>query len=131
MVNEAVGAPGSALPVPVAPMAPEPPVPVVSTPVNVITVIEAATLFASAAVTDALLKVVDENARQISAVPSCVFVRLTKVQVRLAPVTPVTVMLAAGASVETKANNNSLALVVENVGDTIVVALELRSVDTV
>jgi len=92
---------------------------------------EAATLLARVAVTDTLLNVVDENARQISAVPSWVLVRLTRVQVRLAPVTPVTVMLAAVASVETKANNNSFVFVVEKIGDTIVVALELRSVETV
>lgn len=119
------------MPAPVLPMAPEPPVPEGSAPVSVTTVMEAATLFASVAVTDTLLKVVDENARQISAVPSCVFVRFTIAQVRPAPVTPVTVMFAAVASLATKANSNSLGFVVEKVGDTIVVALALRSVETV
>jgi hypothetical protein len=99
--------------------------------VNVTIVIEAATLFASVAVTDTPLRVVGEKARQISAVPNCELVRITRAHVRPAPLTPVTVMFAVVASVATKAKSNSLGLVVEKVGDAIVVALELRSVETV
>ena len=54
----------------VAPIAPEPFVPDVSTPLNVTTVIDAATLCDSVAVTVTFERVVVENARQISAVPS-------------------------------------------------------------
>ena len=51
VVSAAVGAPGLALPDPVAPMAPEPPVPDESTPVKVTTVIEAVVDGDSVAVT--------------------------------------------------------------------------------
>ena len=51
------------------PMAPEPLVPVVSTPVNDMTVIEAATFWESVAVTVTLVSFEVANARQISAVP--------------------------------------------------------------
>ena len=116
MVRDAVGAPEAALLPPVAPIAPEPPVPDVSTPVNVTTVIEAATLCDRVAVTVALLKTAGAKARQISAVPSWVLVRFTSVQVRLPPVTPVTVTPLVVASLETNASSNSFVLAVVNAG---------------
>lgn len=129
--SDALGAPGFALLEDVAPIAPAPPVPDGSAPLKVTTTMEAPTLCESAAVTATLVNVVGAKALQISAVPSCTFVRFTKDQVRPAPVTPVTVILAEAASVATKANSNSLGFVVEKVGDAIVVDFELRSVDTV
>jgi len=123
-----------ALPLPVAPMAPDPPVPVVSTPANVTTVIEAATLCERVALTDAPLRVVVLNARQISAVPNWVLVRRTSVQVRVPPValaTALTVTPAVLASVAMNASSNSFAFVVVNVGEVMVVDDVLRSVETV
>jgi len=130
VVNEAVGAPEAALVPFVAPIAPEPPVPVVSTPLIVTTVMDAATLWERVAVTEALVRTAGAKARQISAVPSCVLVRLTSDQVRLPPVTPVTVMPAVMASAEMNASSNSFAAAVVKVGDAMVVADELRSVET-
>ena len=77
----AVGAPGFALALAVLPIAPEPFVPVGSTPVKLITVIDAKTFCDSVAVTVALVKGEVAKARQISAVPLCVFVRTTNVHV--------------------------------------------------
>ena len=56
--------------------------------------------------------------------PFCVLVRLTRTQVRPPPVTLVTVVAAAlTLSAATSASTSSLVAVVENDGDTIVVAL--------
>ena len=113
----AVGAPVAAFPVPVAPTAPEPFVPDGSTPANVSTVLKPSLVV---------------NARQTSAVPNCTFVRFTSVQVKLAPVTPVTVVFVPedGPSVAMKASSNSLLDVVENVAEVIEVALEELSLNT-
>src|ERR687884_1682767 len=70
VVRVAVGAPGFALPVPVLPIAPAPPMPEGSAPVNVTTVIDAATLCEIVAVTEAPESAAGANARQTSAVPS-------------------------------------------------------------
>ena len=131
VVREALGAPGFAFPVPVAPIAPEPPVPDVSTPVKVMTVMEAETLCDNVAVTATLVRVAGAKARQISAVPLCALVRLTRVQVRPAPVTLVTVMVDALPSVATNASSSSFALVVEKAGEARVVDFVLRFVETV
>lgn len=94
---------------------------------NVTTVIEAATLCDRVAVTVALVKIAGEKARQISDVPSCVLVRFTSVQVRLPPVTPLTVMPALFPSVATNASSNSLVLVVVNAAETMLVPVVPRS----
>lgn len=120
-----------ALPVPVAPMAPEPPDPDVSTPVKVTTVMEAGTLRASLATTETFVTVAGANARQISAVPSCALVRLTSDHVKPAPVTLVTVILDALASVAIKASSNSFALAVEKLGDVMLEPEVPRSFETV
>ena len=122
VVSDALGAPGLALLLPVAPIAPEPPLPEVFTPAKVTTVMEAATLCDKLAFTETLLRVVGAKARQISAVPNCALVRLTNDQVRLAPVTPVTVTPEEVASDATNASSNSLALDVEKVGEVMLVA---------
>src|SRR5919197_1755199 len=131
VVSDAVGAPAVAFPLPVAPIAPEPPAPEVSTPVKVTTVIAAATLCERVAETEALVRVVVANARQISAVPNCVFVRLTSDQVSFPPLTPVTVRPLVLPSVETNANNSSLGAAVKNVGEVMPLAVVLRTVETV
>ena len=74
VTREAVGAPLLEFPVPFAPMAPDPFVPVVSTPVKLITVIEETVLRDRVAVTVTLVSGDGAKARQISAVPRCVFV---------------------------------------------------------
>jgi hypothetical protein len=94
----------------------------------VTTVIEAATLCDSLAVTVTLERADAAKARQISAVPNCAFVRRTSAHVRLAPVTPVTVIPAEFPSVATKASSNSFPEAVLNVGVAIVVAELDRSV---
>jgi hypothetical protein len=58
------------------------------------TVMDAATDCDKVAVTVTALKEFAENARQISASPLCVFVRITGTQVRLPPDIFVTVVLA-------------------------------------
>lgn len=133
VTRDAVGAPGSAFPEPVAPTAPEPFVPEVLTPVKLMTVIEAATLCDSVAVTVTPLKVVVANARQISAVPRWAFVRTTRVQVKLPPVMLLTVVLVplVEASAEMKASSSSFAEAVVNDGDAIVFELLDRSVEVV
>jgi len=93
-MREAVGPPEDALPVPVAPTAPEPFVPEVSTPVKLITVIEAATDWERVAVTVTALKALGAKARQISASPLCTFVRAIGTQVRFPPAIFVTVVFA-------------------------------------
>src|SRR6185312_14390749 len=88
--------------------------PLVSTPLKLITVIEAATDWDRLAVTVALATVDAAKARQISEVPICVLARLTNVQVRPPPLTLVTVIPADCASVATNASRSSFAEVVEN-----------------
>jgi len=88
----AVGAPELALALFVAPIAPEPFVPEEFTPVKLTTVIDETTLWESVAVTVTLASVEGANARQISDVPLCTFVRRTSAQVRPAPLTFVTVV---------------------------------------
>src|SRR5438874_1149751 len=83
----AVGAPEAPLPVPVAPTAPEPLVPDVSTPEKLNTVIDDTICCESVAVTVTLVNIAGENVRQISAVPLCVFVLITRTHARFAPVT--------------------------------------------
>lgn len=133
VVRLAEGAPEDALALAVAPMAPDPPVPLLLAPVKVTTVIDAATLTESVAFTETLLSTEGANARHTSAVPSWVFVRRTSVQVRLAPVMPVTVVLVPepGLSAEMNASSSSFAAVVVKVGLVMVVELLLRSVDSV
>jgi len=101
----------------VAPIAPEPPVPEVSMPVKLITVMDDDTFSDNEAVTLAPLRVVAENARQISAVPRCVLERNTSVHVSPPPLTLLTLALLPPpeASVEINARSNSLAALVENV----------------
>jgi hypothetical protein len=94
-------------------MAPEPLVPEVSTPATLATRREETTFCERVAVTDALLIGLGANARHISDVPICVFVRFTKVQVRPAPVTLVTVIFAELASVAIIAKISSLPTVVD------------------
>jgi hypothetical protein len=104
-------------------MAPDPLVPDGSTPIKVTTVIEEATLWERAAVTDAFVSGDAANARQISAVPLWTLLRWTTTHVRPAPEMLVTVLLGAlTESVETNASSNSLPDAVENAG---VVTVEL------
>src|SRR5208282_1361328 len=91
VVSEAAGAPWDEFVVAVAPMAPDPPVPVVSAPVKLTTVTVAATPCGKLAVTEIFDSTVAENARQISAVPPWVLVRLTSDHVRFPPLTLATV----------------------------------------
>ena len=84
----------TALPDPIAPMAPDPFVPVVSTPVNDITVRDETTLCERLAVTVMLLRGVDAKARQISESPLWAFVRPTNAQFNPPPVTLDTVVFA-------------------------------------
>jgi hypothetical protein len=95
------------------------------------TVIDARWLLDSVACTEIFVRGVGVNARQISAVPNCTFVRLTSVHVRLAPVTVVMVVFVPGkgASVAMKASSTSLLEVVENVAEVIKVALEELSLN--
>lgn len=132
VTSVAVGAPDDPLPVPVAPIAPEPLVPDVSTPVKLITVMDAATDCDSVAVTVTALKGFAENVLQISAVPFCVFVRLARTHVRLPDDIPVTVIVCPVAlSLEMNAKRSSLPDAVE-IGDDAIVVLEFeRFVETV
>jgi hypothetical protein len=97
------------------------------------TVIEAATLCVSVAVTVAALTVVVAKARQISAVPVWALVLSTRVQVKLPPVTPLTETLVPvpEASAVMNVNKSSFGEAVVNDGDTIVLALVERLVDWV
>ena len=116
VVSEAVGAPAFALPDPVAPIAPEPLVPDGSAPVNVTTVIDPACADEIVAVTDTLLRRDAANARQISAVPTCAFVRRTSCHVRPPPAIDDTTVPPAGeSSAVTNASNSSDPPAVENV----------------
>ena len=68
------------------------------------------------AVTVILVSVVGANARQISAVPCCVFVLCTSTHVRLPPATLFTVVVAAVPfPLEINASSNSFVAEVENV----------------
>ena len=87
----AEGAPGLAFPVPIAPIAPDPFVPDRSAPVKLTTVSDEVTDCASVAVTETFVSFAAAKARQISAVPSCTFVRLTSCHVNPPPAIPVTV----------------------------------------
>ncbi len=121
VVSDAVGAPERALFVATAPIAPEPFVPDVSAPIKLMTVIEDATLCVRVADTDTLFKGAAAKARQISAVPFCTLLLATNTHVKPQPEMLLTVMLGLEeASVEIKANNNSLPVVVENAGLVIV-----------
>ena len=107
---------------PVFPMAPDPFVPEVSTPANVMIVMEADGEEAeNVAVAVTLERTEAANARQISAVPPCVFVRTTIFQVRPPPATPVTVMFCCSASLEINASTSSLLATVEKAPLVIVV----------
>lgn len=113
VIKLAVGIPGFAFPVPTCPIAPEPLVPEVSAPLKLITVMEAATLCESVAVTFTLLSLLVAKARHISAVPLCTLVLTTRTQVRPAPLMPLTIVFGPDESVDTNASNNSLAELVE------------------
>jgi hypothetical protein len=113
-------------------MAPEPFVPEVSTPVKLITVIEETTLCDSVAVTVTALNGEAENARQTSAVPNWTLVLSTRTQVRPAPATPVTVVLAEETlSAEINASRSSLPEMVEKAEVLTVVLAVPWSFDTV
>ena len=117
----AVGAADSAFPLAVLPIAPEPFVPDGSTPAKLITVIDEATFWEIVAVTVTLVRGDVANARQISAVPFCTFVRLTNTQVNPAPVTPDTVAFVFDLeSVAMNATSNSCPEAVERVAETVV-----------
>jgi hypothetical protein len=107
----------------VAPIAPDPFVPELSTPVKLITVIEEVTLCQNVTVIDTLVSVELENARQISAVPSCTLVLWTRTHGSPTPVIFVTVVLGDETrSDETNARRGSSADVVENTGVVTVLA---------
>jgi len=74
---------------------------------------------------------VGAKARHTSAVPSCAFVRRTSVQVRPAPVTPVTVIPGDVASEATNASNSSASDAVEKDGDVMFATAFERFVETV
>src|SRR5713226_728999 len=92
VTSVAVGAPGRALALLVAPMAPDPFVPELSAPVKLTTVSEEATLCERVAVTAAPERGDVAKARHTSDVPLCTFVRSTSAHVRPPPVTLVTVV---------------------------------------
>ena len=133
VTSDAAGAPELELPEAVAPMAPEPFVPAVLTPLKLTTVIEAGMLCEMVAVTVASARAVVENARQISAVPFCAFVRRTRAHVRPPPLIPVTVVVGVPVALpaDTNARINSLATVVENAGLAMVVLYVERAKVTV
>ena len=116
--------PMRAAPLAVAPIAPDPFVPVVSIPLNDSTLMKCRdALRERGGERSRSSRLPGANARQISAVPFCVFVRLTRTQVRPPPVTFVTVVAAAlTLSAATSASSSSFVAVVENEGDTTVVA---------
>src|SRR5450631_617070 len=94
------------------------------------TVIEAITDCESDAVTVTPVNCVVANARHISAVPDCAFVRCTSVHVNPPPVMPLTVVLGLEVeSLATKANNSSLGALVDSDGlDTLFCATALFAV---
>jgi hypothetical protein len=106
-------------------------VPVLGTPVKLNTVIDEGTDCDNCAVTLTLLRVAGAKARQISASPGSLFVRLTRAQVRPAPVTLVTVVLGElASSVAMNARSSSLAAEVEKTGLVMLVAAEFLFVLT-
>ena len=92
VVTEAVGAPLAAFVDAIAPMAPDPFVPDVSAPVNDTMVIADTACCESVAVTETFVSGDGANARQISLLPDCTFVRTTNCHVSPAPVMLVTVV---------------------------------------
>jgi hypothetical protein len=90
------------------------------TPLKLITVMAAAARCDNVAVTLTLVSTEGAKARQISAVPRCVFVRRTSAHVTPPPVMLVTVV-APGSTLDasTKASSSSLPAVVENAPDAI------------
>ena len=116
VISVAAGAPDPAFALPVAPMAPEPLVPELSAPVKVRIVIDAATLWDKLALTVTRERVDGANARHISAVPNCTFVRCTRAQLRPAPVTALTRMPEEFASVAMNASTNWFGERVEKSG---------------
>jgi hypothetical protein len=95
------------------------------------TVIDETTLWVRVAVTVTAFNGEAAKARQISAVPLCVFVLRTSTQVKPAPVTPETVMLVPDFwSDEINASNSSLPAVVENADVATVVLAVARSANT-
>ena len=132
VTSDAVGAPAAELPPPVAPIAPDPLVPVMSTPVKATTVMDDTTFCDRLAVTVAFVSAVVAKARQISAPPGCVLVRLTRAQVSPPPVTLVTVKPpAVTESAEINASNSSFGTAVVNAGLVTLVAAEVRSVEVI
>jgi hypothetical protein len=131
VVSETDGAPEEALFPFVLPIAPEPLVPLVSAPVNVTRVMDAATLCDRVALTVTAESEAEAKARQISAVPIWPFVRLTSAQVTPAPLTPVTLMPEELASVETNASSSSFPDFVENEGEVMLVLWLERSVEVI
>ena len=84
---------------------------------------EEATLCESLAVTETLLKGAAANARQISAVPLCTLLLVTRIHVRPAPETLLTVVLGVDTeSVEINASSSTLPETVEKGGLVIVEA---------
>lgn len=82
--------------------------------------------------TVALVSAVGAKARQISAVPCCVFVRCTNAHVRLPPATLLTVVVVAVPfPLEINASSSSLVEEVEKVAVASVVAVLVPSTKTV
>jgi hypothetical protein len=108
-------------------------VPEVLDPVKLMTVIDAASLADSVAVTVTLLSLAVAKARQISAVPAWALVLCTRVQVKLPPEMLLidTFVPLEAASVEMNASSNSFVEEVENADDAIVLELVERSVEVV
>lgn len=127
----ALGEPEAELAEATAPIAPDPLVPDELTPVKVTTVIEEATVCERVALTVTLARGEGANARQISAVPNCAFVRMTKTQVRPAPVTLFTCTALPKLSLEMNASSNSFAAVVEKALVVTTVLAAARSPDAV
>jgi hypothetical protein len=124
VITVPVGAPVLALVLAVAPIASEPFVPDVDVPVKATTVMDAGTLWLSVAVTVTFVRRAGAKALQISAVPFCVFVLTTRVQVREAPETADTLVFVPNKKPpETNATNSSFVEPVENAA---VLRLELN-----
>jgi hypothetical protein len=97
----------------------------VFTPLKLITVREESTFCERVAVTVTALRVEDANADQISAVPSCVLVLLTRLQESPPPATFVTVVFVDPVlSAEMNASSSSLGEDVEKAGVATVVLVE-------
>lgn len=118
----------------VAPIAPEPFVPEVFAPWKLITVMDETALTERLAVTVTFVNGVSATALQISAVPFCALVRFTSVQLRPAPVTLLTLVLAPpvkGKSAATNASRTSLPVAVEKAEVLTEVAFGFRSPEAV